>query len=238
MVANPDKFQVLFPGSNENIVINIGPYSIKSKTDVKLLGITIDYKLSFFPHIKEVCRQASSKTKALMRIRRYLHQSQADILCNTFILSTFNYCPLVWMFCNKQAHNIINSTHFWALRAKENNFTDSFEQLLVKTNSANIHTRNLRLLMFEVFKSLNKLNPEIMWDTFVQKTTAYRLRSGSSLHIPRVSTVSGLNSFDFRASLAWNYLPADVKDLSTIGAFRTTILKTKIYCNCKLCSSF
>ena len=237
MVANPDKFQVLFPGSTENIVINIGTsLTIESKENVKLLGITIDRKLSFFPHIKEVCRQASSKTKALMRIRRYLHQTQADILYNAYILSYFEYCPLVWMFCNKQAHNLINSTHQRALCAKNNCFTDSFEQILLKTNSVAIHTRNLRLLLLEIFKSIKRLNPEIMWDTFAEKVSSYRLRCGSSLHIPRISTVSGLNSFDFRASLAWNNLPAVTKDLSTISAFRNAILNIKIYCNCKQCS--
>ena len=39
-----------------------------------------------------------------------------------------------------------------------------------------IHTRNLRALMTEVFKSLNKLNLNFMQETFKFKETPYSLR--------------------------------------------------------------
>jgi len=41
MVANPAKFQIIFPGTDINIPFNIGPYTITK--EVKLLGITRPY---------------------------------------------------------------------------------------------------------------------------------------------------------------------------------------------------
>ena len=102
------------------------------------------------------------KTKALLRIRKNLNQATADILCSSFILSTFNYCPLIWMFCGKQSNNLINSTHRRVLNARLDNFRLPFNDLLDETKSVNIHTKNLRLLLIEVYKSLNGLSPEFM----------------------------------------------------------------------------
>ena len=108
MVANPDKFKVIFPGSQNVISINIGPLQLKSSEEVLLLGVKLDSQLSFYPHIKDICKKASAKTKVLMRIRRYLTQKQVDRLYAAHVMSPFNYCPLVWMFCSKQAHNLID----------------------------------------------------------------------------------------------------------------------------------
>ena len=44
MVANPEKFQVIFPGTKDNDinVIRIGDFCISGSEEVKLLGVTID----------------------------------------------------------------------------------------------------------------------------------------------------------------------------------------------------
>ena len=56
--------------------------------------------------------------------------------------------------------------------------------------------------MIEVFKSLNHLNPAIMWDMFLPKPTLYNLRSGIDLKLPQTrSQKFGVNSLIFRGSL-------------------------------------
>ena len=131
MVANPDKFQAIFPGTeSENISIMVGQNKIVGTKEVKLLRVWIDSQLTFYPHILNICKKASAKTKALMRIRSYLSQKQADFLFNAFIMSSFDYCPLVWMFCSKQAHNLVTSTHHKALSAKFSLFNMSYDQIL------------------------------------------------------------------------------------------------------------
>ena len=69
MVANPDKFQVMFPCITENVSITIGNHSLQSSKEVKLLGVIIDNKLSFDSHVKDLCTKALCKSKALMRIK-------------------------------------------------------------------------------------------------------------------------------------------------------------------------
>ena len=69
MVANPTKFQVIFPGcllSNQGIYIE--NKFIPSSENVKLLGVLIDTKLMFTSHIRKLCATINLKTKALLTL--------------------------------------------------------------------------------------------------------------------------------------------------------------------------
>ena len=236
MVTNPNKFQVIFPGTEDKSVnVNIGSTEVTYSKEVKLLEVVLDTQLTFYPHIKEICKKATSKTKALVRVRSYLSQKQADHLYNAYIMPSFNYCPLVWMYCSKQAHNLINATHRRALCAKLNTFSGTLIELQERSSTVSIHTKNFQLLMIEVFKSMNQLNTSIMWDAFHVKSSKYNLRRGISLMIPRANSVRGLNSIAVRAALAWNHLPSKEKEENAVAKFKSALKEIRIYCRCKLC---
>ena len=239
MVANPHKFQTIFLGVRKlNISIKIGSFTIESSEQVKLLGITIDNQLTFYPHIVNICGKAVSKIKALVRIRGCLDQKQADLLFSSHIMAPFNYCPLVWMFCSKQAINLIQKTHCKALRARFNTFSDTLQDLLVRSNSVSIHTKNLRLLVCEVFKTVNYINAEIMWDSFIFKSeNKYELRRGRNLTLPKARTSRAINSFDFRAAMAWNSLPVGIKSVDSLRKFNHSLETQTIYCRCANCTT-
>ena len=118
-------------------------------------------------------RKANNKVKVLLRIRKYLALPKAELLCNSFIISCFNYCPLVWMFCNKAANKMIVSTHRRALSAVQMAFSQSYNELLVLNKVDTIHRKNFRLLIIEVYKSVSRLNPVFMWEHFVNKDINY-----------------------------------------------------------------
>ena len=80
--ANPGNLQFMVLGANKNdyFNLNVAGKVIPSSSEVKLLGITIDYDLKFKKHINELCRKASYKLHALQRIRRYLSVDKANYL--------------------------------------------------------------------------------------------------------------------------------------------------------------
>ena len=95
MVANPSKFQVMLLGlkTDDNIVLDIGKVSIDAVSGVKLLGFTTDSKLKFDQHV--ACLNANNKISAFSRVSSYLNEKQSPLLYNSFIMSQFNYCPLI-----------------------------------------------------------------------------------------------------------------------------------------------
>ena len=75
IAANPDKFQIVFLESNIDIykiTFMIENKRVKSRSEVKLLDITIDDKLSFTIRIENVCSTISSRLRAFARIRKVL----------------------------------------------------------------------------------------------------------------------------------------------------------------------
>ena len=239
MVANPKKFQVLYiDGGREDslLSLNINGKVITSTETVKLLGLTIDNKLTFNQHITTLCRNASSKSKALLRIRHYLSYAQANVLCNAYILSAFTYCPIVWMFCSKKSNNLVDSVYKRGIRTVENDFTLTLEEILTRTNRVNCHRKNLELLLIEMYKSINSINPVFMWDIFPTVNSKYALRSGHNVKIPSSASTMGTKSFVFRGALAWNHLDKRIKEAKSPLDFINALKNEPIYCHCKICS--
>ena len=162
--ANPGKFQFMVLGGNKNdcFNLNVAGKVIPSSSEVKLLGITIDYDLKFKKHINELCRKASYKLHALQRIRRYLSVGKAKLLANVFIDSQFNCVPLIWMFAGKILINKICKIHHTTLKRVYDDFNKAYDELLELNNDLSIHQRHLRYLAIEVFKSIIRLNPQLM----------------------------------------------------------------------------
>ena len=126
----------MFLGSHQphKLCLEINNQIVPSSDTVKLLGIDIDSKLSFDNHVKKaVCAKASRKVNAFSRVANFITFEQAKLLYNSFIMSNFGYCPLIWMFCGKTANEEINRIHKRALRRLHNDFNSNFEELLART---------------------------------------------------------------------------------------------------------
>ena len=81
-------------------------------------------------------------------------KSKRILLMKTFILSYFNYCPLIWMFCSRKSNNRINRIHERAMRITHDDYESTFEQLLIKSKTKASHKKNLQYLAIEIYKHL------------------------------------------------------------------------------------
>ena len=149
MAVNPAKSQVMFFGTK----VTVNKFLIKNISVtvdlVKLLGITIDNKLNFKSHTEELCRKVASKTKALFRIRSYITLKTARALYHAYILSTFKYCPLVWMNLVKGNYIHISKVHRRALCAVHSIFDLNLNQLLTLGNEISLHRYFIKTLLFK-----------------------------------------------------------------------------------------
>ena len=75
MVTNPGKFQIMFLGAdidNNKIKFIIENRRVKSRSEVKLLGITIGNKLSFTIHIENLCSTPRNHLRELAKIHKFI----------------------------------------------------------------------------------------------------------------------------------------------------------------------
>ena len=240
MRLNREKCHFMVFGDKSNdLTIQIETTQIAESKEQKLLGITLDKKLTFKTHIESLCQKANQKLHALSRISCYFSTGQLSLTMKTFILSQFNYCPLVWMFCDRALDNKINRLHEKALRIASRNKTFDFNTLLLESNAVSTHKRNLQLLMIEVYKTIQNLNPSFMKEIFVQKDMTYSLRNKLLMRIPKTQTSRhGIESLSFLGSKLWNNLPEELKNIKTLPSFKRQIKGWKDNCNCRLCREF
>ena len=143
MKANPEKYHLLLSATEETNALNIEDVCI---------------------NVHSLCKKASQKLNALLRVTWSLNFNQRKLLLNAFITSHFSYAPVVWMFHSRKLNNRINKIHERALRLVYKDYTSSFDDLLAKDNSFKIHQRNLQKLAIEIFKVKKGIASAIMND--------------------------------------------------------------------------
>ena len=81
--------------TNEHVQVKIDTAQIENSSSEKLLGVTIDAKLSFEKHIEQIYPKSRAKLKALARIAPYMNIKKRKVLMKALFMAQFSYCPLI-----------------------------------------------------------------------------------------------------------------------------------------------
>ena len=114
--------------------------------------------------------------------------AKRQLMMNTFMMSQLSYCPLIWMSHDRNVNNKINRIQERALRIAYKDNASPYEKLLENANSVSMHQKNLQLLMVEIYKTRNHLNPSFVMEIFEEKAMPCQLRGSSNLNLPKVRT--------------------------------------------------
>ena len=244
LLLNETKCKFLVIESSKNMrdklaEIKVLDNIITESTSGKLLGITIDNNITMKDHIINMCKQAGKKVNALARIAGFLDENKRKLLMKSFIISQFNYCPIIWMYCQRKSNNLINRIHERALRIAYNDYISTFEGLLDKDCSITVHQRNIQALALEIYKTNNGLNPSFMRDIFCPSQHKYNTRNQIFAY-PNPQTVAyGIESFGYKATQIWNSIPKEIRTASDVASFKNRLSSDKAYvCTCNICKNY
>ena len=124
---------------------------IQNSNCEKLLGIKIGSKLNFKEHLDGIIKKTKRKVNALFHIASYMNVAIRKLLINSFIASEFNHCLLVWMRHHRSVNNKVNLLFERRLRIVYSDSEISFEDLLDKDRTVQIHIKNVQSLSIEMF---------------------------------------------------------------------------------------
>ena len=241
MKLNEEKCHFLISGNiNEHLWVKVGDAVIWESQKEKLLGVTIDKKLTFNNHVSTLCNKTGKKVTALSRLVKFMPFTKRKLLMKTFIESQFSYCPIIWMFHSRKLNRKINHIHERALRLVYNDYSTTFENLLIKDGSVSIHHRNIHNVAIEMFKAKNNLSPVMLQNIF-QQSEKRSLRSGNTFTRANVKTVlSGEGSLRSFGPIVWNeLLPNEYKCIDSLQKFKNTIKRwVPQKCPCRLCKEY
>ena len=101
---------------------------------MKVLGIDIDDRLTFDGHISNMCIKAGRQLNVLQRLKGSLDQDSRMAIYKSFIMSNFNYCPLIWMFASKTSLSKLENIQKRALRFVLDDYQSGYTDLLQNAN--------------------------------------------------------------------------------------------------------
>ena len=79
MILNPNKCYFLTPGFQDaQPNFSYDNITIKNVSEEKILGITIDNKLTFKSHLKNICKKANQKLNAIRNNEIYITLSKEN----------------------------------------------------------------------------------------------------------------------------------------------------------------
>ena len=217
MEPHPEKFQFMVMSNNviDTHTLELDDTTrLRSQSDVVLLGIKIDDKLTFAKHVSAFCTKASQQLNAFTRISKFLSYDSKKLVINSFINSNFQYSPLVWHFCGHVNNNKIEKIRERSLRILHQDYDSSYEALLEMAGFSSSFLSRLRFILLEVFKCLKMINPKCMNNLFEVKQHDHCLRDSTRLLQPKMRTTThGLRTISYLGAKLWNDLPVHMKNI-------------------------
>ena len=240
MQANPSKFQyIVFEKDKQprNIVLNEGTV-IESVSKVKLLGVVIDSALIFNEHISVISQKAGRQLNALARLSNVFNTETKLLIMQSFILSQFTYCCVVYHFCSRADMVKIEKLQRKALRFVYQDYQTSYTLLRERSNRPLLYVERQRCLLQEVYKSIHSLGPIYLNDMFKIKKCEYDYRNMLTIVLPKYKTVThGKDSLQYNAVKLFNCLNNEYKIVPTLLEFKSKIKNWNGEdCSCRDCA--
>ena len=223
LYANQDKFQGMAIGKAFSDITTVDIYGteIKFVDNIKTLGVHIDSQLNFNHHVSQICVKAARQLNALRRLSKYLNASCRMAIYKSFVTSTFDYCPVSWIFCGKSNSSKLEKLNERALRIVFNDYNSTYENILREAKALSLSMLRLKYMIIEVYKCIYKLNPEYMNDMFLLKESGYDLRDTSIAYQPKFKSITfGYRSFTYYGSKLWNSMPLYLKQIKEFHVFK------------------
>ena len=119
-----------------NIIVDNDAINLTDPMHV--LGVNRDDKLNSNSHVSNMCNKAGRQLNVLQRLKGSLDYASRLSIYKGFIMSNFNYYPVVWMFTSKSSlsklEDIKKNPKNWALRFMLDDYTSDYHGLLNKAD--------------------------------------------------------------------------------------------------------
>ena len=222
--ANSGKSYAMLTTDNK-LKINVKGIPISNEKIVKLLGVTVDNKLSFEPHLNLLCKNVSQKIHALAKVSKFISRKETKSYHVAVQLLSFG----IHVMCHSRALNKkMNKLHERALRLVNDDRQSKFDELLNIDKSVTIHYRNLQVIATELYKVHHGLAPELINDIFKKSNVTYNFRKNSAFETRNIKSVYyGSETISFTGPKIRKLLSSNIKDSENLNIFKSNIKSWK-----------
>ena len=208
--------------------IKLGDKILNFVSEARCLGVTIDSKLSWNSHIEITCKSFGKKINQLKRLK-YLPKNTLETIYFTSIVPSVTYCNLVWGTCLPSLMNELEHLHARAAKIIHRlPCSLSDQDALLATGWEpldNLYKKKLLTLMYKVHHNLALDRITSLFSPNINPK--HSLRNKSTYVIPRFNLEIGRTALRYRGPLAWNSLPATLKQAPSVNNFKCKLKQSK-----------
>ena len=221
MKLNPKKTQTIYFSRSRTpfpayppLIIN--DETLKVSTQMCMLGVIMDNKLSFEPHIRFLASSISRKIGLLRKSNKIFHSSSINRRCFfSFLLPIFEYCSPVWMSAAKCHRDLLDRciAHI---------------KILIPDLEIDLgHRRSVAsgCMFFKILQNPNHPVYRLLPNDYISsRNTRYNLSLNSRALLPvRCHTTMHQRSFLPSMVCLWNKLGSDVVECEKIQGFKAKL---------------
>ncbi len=140
---------------------------------------------------------------------------------NTFIVSNFLYCPVVWHMCSKSNTKKVEKVKERALCFIYRKFESDYKSLLNLTELSSLYMDRLKAIVTEVYKTINSMSSDLLQDLFVIKANLHDLRDNNKMKFKTMTY--GKDLIKYVAGILWNSINVDIKYTDNVNIFKRKI---------------
>lgn len=210
------------------VQIRVDDITVERVQQNVFLGVVIDDKLSWKPHINYLRKKVAKCVGVMQRASHALNQNALLKLYNSFVMSYLTYCIEIWgnsyrsnllplVTLQKKAIRIVHRVKFREhtnplfLRSSNLKFQD-----LVRYKTAQI-----------MFKASKKTLPTNIQNMFHDRNVhhSYNLRGSNRLYQPKTRTTLKSMCISIQGVILWNSLAEELKASTNIVQFKRLFVK-------------
>lgn len=230
---NEKKSQCMFIGSNwsyknfcsMNMKIKLNNVELTLEDKVKYLGLILDRNLKFNLHVDYMAKKVGKKIGYFNRISSHLSMNTKLTLYNSIILPHFNYCASVIYVSNTNCYRLqILQNKAMRIILGVNRYA-SINGMLEVLDWVNIKQNWYIQTMIFIFKIVNRMVPNYLGNRLVRvnEIHSYGTRARENFYVSSTTRDLTSNSLFHKGIIEFNSLPANLKTVSSIKAFKKNL---------------
>ena len=231
MSFNPTKCEsICITNKTTNIIkstYKIHNSDIKTVSDTKYLGVTINSKLNWTAHINNITKKAHGMRAFLQRNLYSAPRAVKEHAYKTFVRPSVEFSSTVWSPHTKKLKDKLESVQRKAARFVFNDFSrhTSVSNLIGRLSWPSLEHRRNQAKQVMVFKSKNDLVSIPFEPPYFSSATNFRTRGHSCKLLTHPCRVDA-HKYSFFPSIVekWNNLPEEVVSSANLDVFRSKLL--------------
>ncbi len=209
--------------TDSNCLICMDQCNLNRTLTLKYLGIILDSKITWIPHITYVKNKISKGIGIIYKARNYLDRKSLINLYHSYVYPYLTYCIEAWgnaSNCHLDQLYLIQKRIIRIITYSDYNI--SSDTLFRRLDILPLHKLVYNRIGMMMYKFANNLLPDVMNDLYITNNSihSHYTRQCNMLHINKGNLNVYTHSFKFTSAHIWNFLQSKFNVNVSIAKFK------------------